>query len=205
MSSVFQYGASNVCLGLASDGFYPYSTLSTTYSTCRVVLVPCDLPTWRCMKQPYMVLPLLILGPTSPCKEVDVYLRPLVDELKELLFDGVNTYDNSMDETFKMWATILWAISDFPAYAMLSGWSTKGKLACPLCNKHTWSLYLKNLKKALLYGPSWFLADRSHVSILESILTVCKSIEWRQVLIWYWGVEAIRWFWIHIRKGQMWE
>lgn len=49
-----------------------------------------------------MVLPLLILGPTSPCKEVDVYLRPLVDELKELLFDGVNTYDNSMDETFKM-------------------------------------------------------------------------------------------------------
>ena len=25
----------------------------------------------------------------------------------------------------------MWTISDFPAYAMLSGWSTKRKFACP--------------------------------------------------------------------------
>ena len=25
----------------------------------------------------------------------------------------------------------MWTISDFPAYSMLSGWSTVGKLACP--------------------------------------------------------------------------
>ncbi|XP_039116570.1 uncharacterized protein LOC120252166 [Dioscorea cayenensis subsp. rotundata] len=27
----------------------------------------------------------------------------------------------------------MWTISDFPAYSMLSGWSTAGKLACPYC------------------------------------------------------------------------
>ena len=34
-----------------------------------------------------------------------------------------------------MRASILWTINDFPAYANLSGWSTKGKFACPICNK----------------------------------------------------------------------
>lgn len=54
------------------------------------------------MKQPYMILPLLIPGPSSPSNEIDVYLRPLINELKELLFDGLSTSDNSTNETFKM-------------------------------------------------------------------------------------------------------
>ena len=32
-----------------------------------------------------------------------------------------------------MRAVLLWTISDFPAYSMLSGWTTAGKLACPYC------------------------------------------------------------------------
>ena len=27
----------------------------------------------------------------------------------------------------------MWTINDFPAYGMVSGWSTHGKLACPYC------------------------------------------------------------------------
>ena len=30
-----------------------------------------------------------------------------------------------------MRVVLMWTISDFPAYSMLSGWSTAGKLACP--------------------------------------------------------------------------
>ncbi|KAL3618846.1 hypothetical protein CASFOL_037294 [Castilleja foliolosa] len=43
-----------------------------------------------------------------------------------------------------MHASILWTINDFPAYGDLSGWSTKGYMACPACNKDTYSVKLRN-------------------------------------------------------------
>lgn len=55
-------------------------------------------------------------------------MEPLVAELKELWdLKGVDTYDASRKSNFQMRACLLWTISDFPAYANLSGWSTKGK------------------------------------------------------------------------------
>ncbi|CAN1761750.1 hypothetical protein LINPERHAP1_LOCUS8021 [Linum perenne] len=39
--------------------------------------------------------------------------------------------------TFQLHAAVLWTINDFPAYGNLSGWSTKGYLACPTCNKES--------------------------------------------------------------------
>ncbi|KAI5317860.1 hypothetical protein L3X38_037567 [Prunus dulcis] len=38
---------------------------------------------------------------------------------------------------FNLRATVIWTINDFPAYGNLSGWSTKGFLACPVCNMDT--------------------------------------------------------------------
>jgi hypothetical protein len=35
------------------------------------------------MKDPYMMLSLLIHGPMAPGNEIDVYLQPLVDDLHE--------------------------------------------------------------------------------------------------------------------------
>jgi len=49
--------------------------------------------------------------------------------------------------TFQMRATLLWTISDYPEYAMLSGWSMKGRLACAYCNYDTNSSYLKHSHK----------------------------------------------------------
>ena len=46
---------------------------------------------------------------------------------------GVQTYDVSSKQNFQMRAALMWTISDFPGYSMLSGWSTVGKLACPYC------------------------------------------------------------------------
>lgn len=42
----------NVRLGLASDGFNPFGTMSITYSTWPVVVIPCNLPLWMCIKHP---------------------------------------------------------------------------------------------------------------------------------------------------------
>ncbi|KAA0056223.1 uncharacterized protein E5676_scaffold460G00110 [Cucumis melo var. makuwa] len=80
-------------------------------------------------------MPLLIPSPKYPGKEIDIYLQPLVDELKELWNVGVHTYDSVSGEYFQLRASLLWTINDFPAYGDLSGWSTKGYQACPICKK----------------------------------------------------------------------
>jgi len=36
-----------------------------------------------------------------------------------------------------MRVALMSTINDFPAYGMLSGWSTHGRLACPHCMRHT--------------------------------------------------------------------
>ncbi|XP_077237162.1 uncharacterized protein LOC143878814 [Tasmannia lanceolata] len=147
----------NVRLGLASDGFNPFRTMSIAHSTWPVVLMPYNLPPWMCMKQPYMILSLLIPGPSSPGNDIDIYLKPLVEELKELWIDGVQTFDAARNEMFQMHAAVLWTISDFPAYANLSGWSTKGKLACPSCHKETCSQRLTHGSKQCYMGHRRFL------------------------------------------------
>ncbi|XP_025607933.1 uncharacterized protein [Arachis hypogaea] len=103
------------------------------------------------------MLSLLIPGPQSLGKDIDVYLQPLIEDLKLLWEKGVETYDASKNETFHMRAALLWTINDFPAYAMLSGWSTKGKLACPCCNKNTSSLQLKHSRKTVYMDHRVFL------------------------------------------------
>ena len=53
----------NVQLGLATNGFNPFGTMSISFSMWHVVLVPYNMPPWRCMKEMFVNLSLLILGP----------------------------------------------------------------------------------------------------------------------------------------------
>ena len=111
----------NVRLGLATDGFNPFGNMSNSYSMWPVILYPYNFPPWKCMKKEFAMMPLLIPGPISPGKDIDVYLQPLVDELKELWEIGVETYDASKGEIFHMRVALLWTIKDFPAYGTMSG------------------------------------------------------------------------------------
>ncbi|KAI9176295.1 hypothetical protein LWI28_000898 [Acer negundo] len=110
----------NVRLGLASDGFSPFGTMSISYSTWPIVLMIYNLPPWMCMKQPNSIMSLLIPGPSASGNDIDVYLQPLIDELKELCDNGLKTFDASTNQNFNMRASLLWTISDFSAYANLS-------------------------------------------------------------------------------------
>ncbi|XP_051151924.1 uncharacterized protein LOC127265929 [Andrographis paniculata] len=147
----------NVRLGLATDGFNPFGNMSVSYSIWPVVLVIYNLPPWLCMKQPSFILSTIIDGPHGPGDRIDVFLQPLIDELKELWYDGVRTYDASTKEDFQMRAALLWTISDFPGYGMLSGWPTRGANACPVCGLKTHSRYLKNGHKYSYCGHRRFL------------------------------------------------
>nr|GEW75054.1 hypothetical protein [Tanacetum cinerariifolium] len=94
-----------------------------------VILTTYNLPPWLCMKEISFMLALLILGPKSPGKNIDVYLRPLIEDLK--------------------------TINDFPARSSLSGWSRQGYKACLICNKDTPSVLV--LSKSAYVGHITFL------------------------------------------------
>ncbi|XP_060215394.1 uncharacterized protein LOC132642147 [Lycium barbarum] len=154
----FAKDSRNLRLGLASDGFNPFRTMCISHSTWPIVLMVYNVPSWMSMKQEYCMLSLLISGSRSPENDIDIYLQPLIEELKVLWELGVDTYDASRNQTFQMRAALMWTINDFPAYAMLSGWSTKGKLACPCCNYGTNSCYLKHSRKMCYMDHRVFLS-----------------------------------------------
>ncbi|XP_009796469.1 uncharacterized protein [Nicotiana sylvestris] len=96
----------NVRLGLASDGFNPFGSMSNAYSMWPVFLIPYNLLPWLCMKQSNILLSLLIPGPKSPGMDIDVYLQPLVDDLKKLWADGIETYDAFKQQNFQLRASL---------------------------------------------------------------------------------------------------
>uniref|UniRef100_A0A803NSM8 Uncharacterized protein n=1 Tax=Cannabis sativa TaxID=3483 RepID=A0A803NSM8_CANSA len=134
----------NVRFGFATDGVEPFGNMSNSYSMWHVILVSYNFFPWNCIKAESLMLSLLIQGCTAPEKDMDVYVRPLIEELKELWDSGVQVRDNYNGTVFTMHAAILWTINDFPAYAMMSGWSTNGYKACPTYNEHTFSIGLCN-------------------------------------------------------------
>ena len=76
-------------MGLAANGFNSFGNMSLSYSMWPVVLTAYNLPLCLCTKDPYKMLTLLIPGPNASRKDMDVFLRPLVDELKDLWNEGV--------------------------------------------------------------------------------------------------------------------
>ena len=61
-----------------------------------------------CTKSEYSIISLLIPGPRSPGNDIDIYLQPLIDEIKLLWYSGVETFGASRNQTFPMRATIMW-------------------------------------------------------------------------------------------------
>ena len=112
----------NARLGLVTDGFNPFGNMNKNYSMWPIILIPYNLPHWLVMKEPYFILSLLIPGPHQSGNEIDIYLKLLVDELKELWEESVETYDTYNKEHFQMHATLLWTIHDYPGFGNVSRW-----------------------------------------------------------------------------------
>ncbi|XP_057249371.1 uncharacterized protein LOC125495692 [Beta vulgaris subsp. vulgaris] len=176
----------NVRLGLASDGFSPFRNGHIPHSTWPVVLIPYNLPPWF-HETTFSILSTLIPGPKGPKKNIDVYLQPLIEELKLLWNVGVETYDASRKEKFRLFASLLWTVSDYPAYGDLSGWSTGGEKGCPTCNSDTSSEWLRN------GGKYYYMCHRRFLPIdhewrkrnrRKDQKNKCKAI-WRKKSIFY--------------------
>ena len=65
----------------------------------------------------------------------------------------------SSKKSFQMHVALLWTINDFPAHGDISGWSTKGTLACPSCNYDSQSCWLRYGRKFSYIGHRRFLVN----------------------------------------------
>ena len=112
------------------------------------------------MKHTSLILFMIIPGKQMPGNNIDVYLQPLVDELRELWNDGVKSFDSSLNETFRMRVALMWTISDFPDLGILSGWNTH-RFSFLTCNFDVEPCHLPHRKKWCFMGHRRFLS-RNH-------------------------------------------
>ena len=140
----------SVRLGLAMDEFTPYNTSSTSYSCWPVFIMPYNLPPTKCMKEGSLFLALIIPGPKHPGTKINVFMEPLMKELKDLWY-GIQAYDALKKQSFLLRAAYLYSIHDLLAYGIWSGWCVHGKLCCPVCMSESKAYMLKHGKKVTFF------------------------------------------------------
>ena len=107
---------------LSADGINPFGEQSNNHSTWPVTPCIYNLSPWKCMKRKFIMMPVLIQGPKQPGNDIDVYLRPLVEELLQLWDKpGVRVWDEHKQEEFDLRAMLFVTINDWPALSNLSG------------------------------------------------------------------------------------
>jgi hypothetical protein len=99
-------------------------------------VVPYNIPPSLCMKYEFMFLCLVVPGPDHPGQKINVMLKSLIDELKEL-WNGVEAYDSYKKQKFTLRVAYLWLIHDFMTYDIFVGWRVHGRLTCLTCRSDT--------------------------------------------------------------------
>jgi hypothetical protein len=94
--------------------------LSTILESSKIV--PCP-EAWLSMKNEHLMLALIVPG-RRQVKNMDVYLQPLVDELKEL-WEGIHVYDVSRpittERSFTLYGICAYTTHDYPGLGVFSG------------------------------------------------------------------------------------
>jgi hypothetical protein len=119
------------------------------------------------MKYEYMFLCLIIPGPDHPGSRINVMLKPIIVELKQL-WQGVEAYDYDHKQKFNLRVAYLWSVHDFMAYNIFSGWSCNGLLTCPICTKETCCFRLKFGRKICYFDCHRCFLPLDHEFMLDS-------------------------------------
>jgi hypothetical protein len=134
----------------SSNGFQPYSSDSTTYSCWPVFVMLYNLPPNKCLKEGFIFLALMILGPKEPKKQINIFLCPLMEELKEL-WQLVDACDSHLKCRFTLCATYLWSIYDYLAYGKFVSWCVHRRLNCSVCIDESDAFMLQHGRKVSLF------------------------------------------------------
>ena len=109
------------------------------------------------------MMSVLIPGPKQPGNDIDVYLKPLIEDLLLLWKEeSVRMWDAHAEDHFKLCALLFVSTNDWPALSNLSGQSNKGYRACTHYLEETDNTYLKNCRKIVYLGHRRFLPIEHH-------------------------------------------
>ncbi|CAL9002128.1 unnamed protein product, partial [Prunus brigantina] len=156
---------------------------------------PADSPSWKLLddkwpefgNEPRNLRLALSSDGFNPHSSLNVYLEPLIDDLKSL-WDGIKgVYDAHNGEYFTLRAALMWTINDFPAYGNLSGCVVKGYKACPICGDDTPKEVLHMVedgdrvcwkKKSIFFDLEYwkYLPVRHALDVMHIEKNVCDSI-----------------------------
>jgi hypothetical protein len=130
-----------------------------------------------------MTLTILVFGPKQPGDRIDVYLRPLVDDLKILWKLGVlKVWDEYKHEEFTMHAMLFTTINDNPVHRNLYGQSKRKGATCPHCLEDTCAIWLRHSKKYVLWGTVVSSARNIHTGPWIVSLMGKRRIERRRCM-----------------------
>ena len=99
---------------------------------------------------------MIISRPRQPGNDIDVFLEPLMEDMKILWEDGVKMMNASLKKEFTLKAIIFVTITDYPGLFSLSG-QIKGKSGCVVCIDGTCYTYLNASKKMVYMRHRRFL------------------------------------------------
>jgi hypothetical protein len=129
---------------LLVDGWFP-----TSQQGQQSVVLLASKPN-KCLKQGFVFLALIIPGPKEPRKQMNVFLHPLMEEMKELWL-GVDAYVGHLKCQFNLRVAYLWTIHDYFAYGKFVGCCVHGRLNCLIYMDDTDSFRLQHGKKVSFF------------------------------------------------------
>ncbi|XP_052137336.1 uncharacterized protein LOC127755701 [Oryza glaberrima] len=125
----------------------------------------------------YILLTILVQGPRQPSNDMDVFLEPLLEDMRDLWEHGIRVWDEFLREYFTLHAIIFVTVNDLTALFSLLG-QIKGKTGCVICVDGTVYRYLKGSKKLVYMRHRRFLRKnhsyRSQAKYFDS--TVEKGV-----------------------------
>jgi hypothetical protein len=112
----------NIRSALSTDEMNPFGENRTVHNTWPVILTMYNIPTWLCHKRKYLMLSILIQGLKQVVIDIDVFLKPLMEDMTKLWNEGVHMWDQYQQEYFMLKAIIFVCI-----YNALGGFTLLGQ------------------------------------------------------------------------------
>ena len=113
----------NLILSITINGVNPYSQPDNTYTVWHVMAFNNNIPPWLYVNNGHLMLALIVPG-RKQVNNMDVYLRPLFKEFKEL-WEGLHVYDVSrpipLERSFTLYGICAYTTHDYLGIGFYSG------------------------------------------------------------------------------------
>jgi hypothetical protein len=118
----FKHKVQSLRLSIYLDGVNLYSLQNTNYYVWPLVVMNRNTPPWFSMKNEHLMLALIVSSRTQ-VKRTNIYLQPLIDEIKKL-WEGIHVYDVSrpipMEWSFTLYGICTYTKHDYPELGVFS-------------------------------------------------------------------------------------